>query len=170
MKKLCPTLGLLLVLLAACTTVPTNVSHDIPNLRQVRAGVWRGGTPTSTNGWNYIRYTLNLTNAVKMSLEAEGSAKYAESIGIKVHYFPINWEHQFIFKPSPQVVSNAVYAITTNTYVFCLHGEDRTGLIVACERVWIEGWAKAKAWAEAIADGFHPAERSLADFFEDDVR
>ena len=132
--------------------------------------MWRGGTPTSTNGWNYIRYTLNLTNAVKMSLAAEGTAQYAESIGITVHYFPIDWEHQFLAKPSSLLVSNAVYAITTNTYVFCLHGEDRTGLIAACERVWIEHWAKAKAWAEAVADGFHPAESALADFFEDDVQ
>jgi tyrosine-protein phosphatase SIW14 len=168
-KKLLLMLNLAALLLAGCTST-TFYSHDIPNLRSVRPGVYRSGTPISTNGWNFIRYSLGVTNAIKLSLMSEGSAAYAESIGIKVHYYPINMAQQAYFKPSFNLVSNAVYSITTNTLVFCLHGQDRTGLIVASERVWIEHWSKQAAWMEAEDCGFHDELHGLSDFFEDEVQ
>jgi len=179
MKKLCSVLGLVFLLAACHTPQPVvnpppdifnGVPQDIPNLRVVRVGVYRSGQPGSTNAWNYLRYRLGVTNAVKLNTESEGSADYAETIGITVHRFPIPWYNQTFLRPSFNLVSNAVYAITPNTLVFCEHGQDRTGLIVASERVWIEHWSKQAAWTEAEDCGFHDVLHGLSDFFEDSVK
>lgn len=40
-------------------------------------------------------------------------------------------------------------------YVHCLHGWDRTGLVIAMYRVRKYGWSKDRAMAEAIEYGYH---------------
>lgn len=40
------------------------------------------------------------------------------------------------------------------TYVHCRHGRDRTGLVVGCYRMWIDGWSEATAAREMDAMGF----------------
>lgn len=158
-----------LLALIGCTTVPTFVSHDIPNLRQVKPGVYRGGQPTSPAGWAYLR-SLGLTNDVKLNLEKEGSDAGAKAVGMTVYYFPIDTWHQTFAKPSPVLMSNIVAHITPGTYFHCLHGEDRTGLAAGCERVWVEGWPKWVAYEEMTTNGFHKSLHGLYDFWEDDVQ
>jgi tyrosine-protein phosphatase SIW14 len=156
--------------LVGCSTVPTFVSHDIPNFRPVpgNPSVYRGGQPKSQVGWAYLQ-SIGVSNVVKLNLESEASDSDARALGMTVHYFPINTLHQVLLKPDRSAVSNAVAAIKPGTYVHCKHGQDRTGLIVGCKRVWQDGWAKTNAWNEMIADGFHPALHGLSDFWKEDV-
>ena len=86
-----------------------------------------------------------------------------------VNHFPIDKSHQWLLRPNRQTVSNAVAAIRPGTYIHCEHGQDRTGLIVGCRRVWLDGWTKTNAWNEMIAAGFHPALHGLASFWKNDV-
>lgn len=160
---------LLPLLLISCATVPTTTTSDVPNLRMVDAGVYRGGQPISTNGWIFLR-SLGVTNVVKLNLESEGSDDAARGLGMTVHYFPIDIWHQIAAKPNPQVISNAVAAIVPGTYFHCEHGQDRTGVIGACYRIWRDGWTKPVARHEMLQYGFHPILHGLDDFFEDDVR
>ena|SRR6266576_2442637 len=159
-----------LALVAGCSTVPTFVSHDIPNFSPVPGdpGVYRGGQPKSPVGWAYLQ-SIGVSNVVKLNLESEASDSDARALGMTVSHFPINTLHQMVLKPDRQTVSNAVAAIRPGTYVHCEHGQDRTGLIVGCKRVWQDGWAKTNAWNEMIADGFHPALHGLTEFWKDDV-
>ncbi len=161
-------LGLALV---GCSTVPTFVSHDIPNFRPVpgNPSVYRGGQPKSREGWAYLQ-SLGVSNVVKLNLESDASDKDARALGMTVHYFPINTLHQILLKPDRVGLSNAVAAIKPGTYVHCKRGQDRTGLIVGCKRVWQDGWTKTNAWNEMIANGFHPSLCSLTDFWKDEVR
>jgi len=158
-----------LLLLASCATVPTTVTNDIPNFRQVSPGVYRGGQPSSTNGWAYLK-SLGVTNVVKLNLYREGDDTDASMARITVNNFPIDLEHQTLVKPSSLLVSNAVAAIQPGTYVHCQHGQDRTGLVIGCYRVWRQGWTKDAARKEMLADGFHKTLHGLNDYWEDNVK
>ena len=157
--------------LAGCSTLSSSVEHDIPNFKQVTVdpGVYRGGQPRSRAGWEYLQ-SIGISNVVKLNLETEATDNDARALGMTVSYFPISYLHQRVLKPDPTIVSNAVAAIKPGTYVHCKKGQDRTGLIVGCKRVWQEGWAKTNAWTEMIAGGFHPILRGLNDFWQDTVR
>lgn len=50
--------------------------------------------------------------------------------------------------------------------IHCLHGEDRTGLIVGLYRVFHEAWTPAKAYQEMLDKGFHPALWFLNHYYE----
>ena len=161
----------LLLALAGCSTVPTFVDHDIPNFRQVpgHPGLYRGGQPKSPVGWAYLQ-SIGVSNVVKLNLESQASDSEARALGMTVNYYPIDTLHQVVLKPDGQTVSNAVAALTPGTFVHCKHGHDRTGLIVGCQRVWHDGWAKTNAWTEMIDAGFQPSLHGLVAFWENDVR
>jgi len=63
---------------------------------------------------------------------------------------------------SPSRVLTAM-ASGTPTLVHCLHGNDRTGVLCAFYRVLVQGWSRARAWDEAILQGFHPELLGLDD-------
>ncbi len=50
-------------------------------------------------------------------------------------------------------------------YVHCRHGQDRTGLVVGLERVFVEGWDPADAYAEMLSHGFHTYFLGLKEYF-----
>ena len=50
--------------------------------------------------------------------------------------------------------------------IHCLHGEDRTGLIVGLYRVEHEGWTPAKAYQEMLANNFHQLLVFLNHYYE----
>ncbi len=54
---------------------------------------------------------------------------------------------------------------TGAVYVHCRHGQDRTGLVVGLERVFIEGWDPADAYAEMLSYGFHTYFLGLKEYF-----
>jgi protein tyrosine/serine phosphatase len=62
----------------------------------------------------------------------------------------------------------AVRAITWNTLIHCVHGNDRTGLLVALWRL-SQGWSKADAQAEMWANGFSGEPGLLAYWLEQRV-
>jgi protein tyrosine/serine phosphatase len=51
--------------------------------------------------------------------------------------------------------------------VHCLHGEDRTGLIIGLHRVFHDGWTPAKAYQEMLANGFHQLLVFLNHYYEE---
>lgn len=154
--------------LVGCTS--TTVTNGIPNLRTVDAyrNIWRGGQPTEL-GWKYLK-SIGVTNVVKLNLDSEGSDAFAESIGMKVHKEPFTLTQQLGFdKITTEEVAHARYAIKSGTYIHCEHGQDRTGLIVACYRMDI-GWSKLDAQDEMLADGFHKELRGLWEVWEAEKR
>jgi protein tyrosine/serine phosphatase len=162
--------SLVALLFLGCYTAPRLVEHDIPNLRQVSADrcIYRGGQPKSAAGWAYLQ-SLGVSNIVKLNLETEIADNDARALGMTVHYFPINELHQFLLQPDGYAVSNAVAAIKPGTYVHCMEGHDRTGLIVGCKRVWQDGWTKSDAWNEMVADGLDLRLRGLVRFWDSAV-
>lgn len=135
-------------------SAPTLPVDGIQNLRLVAPGIYRGGQPTTDAAWNWLK-DQGITRVVKLNLEGDGSDIAAEALGMDLRYYPINVVEQLVFRPKIADVRGAVSAIGPNTYVHCTHGEDRTGLVIACYRVWNNGWAKERAEAEMEDCGFH---------------
>jgi len=131
----------------------TSGRQAVPNLAIVAPGIYRGGQPTA-EGWQAIM-ALGVTNVVKLNAESEGSDAEAERLGAVVHRLPISgWEQMCAGVPQSRLEA-ACELLTPGTYVHCLHGQDRTGLVVASYRVR-SGWSHREAEAEMIRLGFHP--------------
>lgn len=174
-------LALSVALLASCCTTQLK---PIPNFAQVDKSVWRGGQPTA-QGWTNL-YQLGVHWVIKLNTDAEGSDELAAQLGMTVYKFPISVGEQLEGGPQLSTVSKAVAMLQRgNAYVHCgsdartrskldvflktQGGQDRTGLVVGVYRVWVDGWPKAKAYAEMKSFGFHPLLKGLYDFWEEKV-
>ena len=148
------TIGIVILALIALTGCATAPSH-IPSLAVVEPGIWRGGQPDA-EGWKQLKL-LGVTNVVKLNLEMEGSDKRAEELGLRVYRVPIGLGQQLFKGPSRSQIQKVTGAICPGTYVHCQHGQDRTGLMIACWRMQSAGavFTKEKAQAEMLANGFH---------------
>lgn len=138
----------------------------IPNLLPVDSGIWRGGQPDD-DGWNYLN-TLGIKTVVKLNTDKENSDVAAAALGMELVYCPIDLDDQILFRPHRHYVKQAVEAMAAKQPIFvhCEHGQDRTGLIVGCYRVWKQNWAKGNAWDEMIKNGFHWELLGLTLFWE----
>ena len=136
----------------------------IPNFLVVAPNIFRGGQPTD-DGWAFLR-KAGVTRVIKLNLESEGSEDGARKLGMEIIYKPIDLDEQLLFRPKYDDVSVAAHAMVPRTFIHCTHGEDRTGLVVACYRVWVEGWEKKVAEAEMKQHGFHPELLGLELFWE----
>jgi len=157
-----------------------NIMPDvgIPNLMTVEGAIsappgkfiYRGGQPDN-DGFKWLK-DKGVTDVVKLNTEGESSDVAAEALGIRVHYMPIPLEDQLVFKPRKDLVVAATSIITTafevptSVFVHCEHGQDRTGLVIGCYRVWEQGWTKDDAWTEMKKNGFHEELLGLMLFWE----
>ncbi len=133
---------------------PTIPVDGILNLRPVKPGIYRGGQPTTDAAWNWLKAN-GVTRIVKLNSEGDGSDIAGEALGMEMFYHPISTAQQLVYRPKYEEVQAAVKAIQPGTFVHCTHGEDRTGLVVACYRVWDDAWPKETAEQEMEDCGFH---------------
>ncbi len=185
------TIGLLVIaaiammMLGSCGCQTAMVTHGIPNLRQVEPGVWRGGQPTD-EGWRWL-HAQGVRVVVKLNPESEASDAAAEEpYGMIVWRLPLTFGQQlgtskipkdyFVDAvaafPLPQAQRSSFGLMPDqsvgNVFIHCQHGQDRTGLFVACYRVagHQEHWTKAAAEKEMLANGFHKELVGLWEYWE----
>src|SRR2546430_2746714 len=88
----------------------------------------------------------------------------------EVSFLPIDFKQQLSGAQLAVKVKNAIrqmrYLKNGKIFVHCEHGQDRTGLVVACYRVQAEGWSKAKAEKEMFDHGFHKILHGLWEYWE----
>jgi hypothetical protein len=160
----------LALLMAGCKAGP--VTHGVPNFATVAPGIYRGGQPTS-EGWNYLR-SVGVSNVVKLNTASEGSDDQARAMGMWVVDWPITLGQQLgLERISPFTIFLEIRTLNLEPgkperglFIHCEHGQDRTGLFVACYRVTVQGWTKAAAEKEMLALGFHKELRGLWEFWE----
>ena len=143
------------------------IDTDIPNLAMVETGIYRGGQPNDA-GWNWLKF-IDITSVVKLNTAGEAQDVAAEALGMTVGYFPIDFDEQLFFRPTKPLVQTATQAIAAPCFIHCEHGQDRTGLIIGCWRVWQCKWSKGQAWKEMREHGFHEALLGLTLFWETEV-
>jgi hypothetical protein len=130
--------------LDGCATGGQVLTNDVPGFDQVEQGIYRGGQPASAKGWAWLQ-SAGVSNVVKLNLLEEGTDAPAAALGMRVQYFPIDTMQQLVTGPDAAGVSNAVAAIGPGTFVHCLHGEDRTGLVGNTNIVSTNSLARAAA-------------------------
>jgi hypothetical protein len=164
---------------AALSLGCSSSAAGIPNLHEVRPGLWRGGQPTTDSDWQQLR-ALGVKTVVKLNYDSEGVDDGAVRAGMMVIHRGIQpagdknvWDAltNTLQKPDRAVVTAALDDIgkAGGVFVHCTHGRDRTGLVVALERRKFEGWSSQLAWDEMIERGFRPALLGLVAFWIEEV-
>lgn len=130
----------------------------IANLHVVMPGVVRGGQP-SDEGFNKlkeagVRTVINLRNE---DLIVARERQVVESLGMRYVNIPLD-----VFNPPSraavdQFLSKAGDSANMPVYVHCLHGQDRTGAMVAILRLHKQNWTAGQAYNEMLSLGFRPA-------------
>jgi hypothetical protein len=160
---LCLCASVVLTFIGCASSGPGSSTNGIPNFAQVEPSIYRGGQPTTTAAAEYL-HSIGVSNIIKLNDDTMDT--WAPALGMTVHYHPIDTIQQLVTGPDPLSISNAIAEIKPGTFIHCLHGEDRTGLIVGLYRL-TEGTNKAAAWQEMTNHGFHPALRGLTEFWDD---
>lgn len=170
--------SLVLLANAACTKVAT--TSTIPNLYQVKPGLWRSGQPTTAEQWAELK-RLGVSRVIKLNFETEGTDDGARAAGLIVHELSIQPDGDTdafdavgnVFKrPDPARLAEALVILRaasapSGILVHCTHGQDRTGFVIGQLRVIADGWSKPRAYAEMRQYGFHPLLRGLREAWED---
>lgn len=138
-----------------------NITNGILNFAKVTDNIYRGGQPTS-DGWKYLK-SIGVTNFVKLNLEHPNDLE-AQALGIVLNNCGIDFMDQLLGPVDHNTISNAISSIIPNTYIHCEHGQDRTGLVVACYR-YGTGWTKQQSEDEMISMGFHKVLFGLWNFW-----
>jgi protein tyrosine/serine phosphatase len=150
--------------------LPQPAGNGIPNFRVVDAEVYRGGQPTA-EGWAYLK-SRGVKTVVKLDLISEGSDEAAANLGMTVvdASGPPSSYLDVYGAPKPERIRLAVSTLQDENlrpvFVHCLHGQDRTGLIVGLFRVLTDHYPKPMAYKEMRENGFHPALHGLHEIWE----
>ena len=159
----------MLLFLVGCAT-PAPLPNTILNFKPVypTLAIYRGGQPNITN-LVYLK-SIGVSNIIKMDLPSESKASKQEMdtaklLGMKVTYVPFNTFEQLFGPVQKWKVELAVKNMIPGTYVHCLHGQDRTGLIVALYKMR-QGVPKKVAEKEMLDNGFHKSLHGLWEYFE----
>ena len=123
-------------------------------------GLWRGDRPTFENLQQYKKNGITVVYNLENDDEAvEQERKWCEELGLKFYHFPLSglWAPE---KKNLKYIVAALYLLLAAGYVVflhCLHGVDRTGIVVARCQVSLYDWTVDKAWREFFKEGHHRA-------------
>jgi protein tyrosine/serine phosphatase len=84
----------------------------------------------------------------------------AQKLGLTVHSYPFYG----MSSPDPALLERIVdelRAADAPVYVHCRQGRDRTSLVVALFRVWVQGWNPKTAWQHEALDFGHGGLRTI---------
>jgi protein tyrosine/serine phosphatase len=124
---------------------------------QVDAHLYRGGQPTAAQ----VRRLHQLGIGTIVSLRGDdrdddGEEATARELGIKFERVALN----ALSTPDGAVLRQIVALIQQSpnpVYVHCAQGRDRTSLIVALYRVWVNKWEPKRAWQREAREYGHAA-------------
>ncbi len=156
--------------LAALLACAAPAAASIANFKEVDPGVYRGSQPRDGD-WAYLK-SLGIKTIVKLDLPSEGSDEAAKKLGIAVLDLsgPPSELGDMMGAPRPERIRLAVKALADEklrpVYVHCLHGQDRTGLIVGLYRVVHDHYTKKQAYGEMTRNGFHRELHGLREIWE----
>jgi protein-tyrosine phosphatase len=133
----------------------------LPNLHRVTPLLYRGAQPTRAGFFELGRMGVKSVVSLRTF--------HADSIPIdaNLHYERIAFK---AWHPEDEDVVRFLRLITDPArqpvYVHCQFGADRTGMMVAIERIALEGWTKDEAIAEMTDGdyGFHPEWQNLINY------
>jgi len=134
----------------------TDPSVPIRNFRRVTPWLFRGGQPGAEGIETLknigVKTVINLRFG-KRTINAEREP--VEAAGMTFVTLPLS----YWFLPNEQTIADFLAILDDQSahpvFVHCLHGKDRTGLLVAMFRVARQGWKVEDAYKEMKMCGFH---------------
>lgn len=123
------------------------------NFQQVASGIFRSAQPAPEALRIAQRRGIRTLLVLRSEIPA-AERDAAAGLGLDVVHVPMSGESL----PSMEQVDRALDVIVDPArrpvLVHCVHGEERTGAVVAAYRVAVEGWTPDAAEREALALGF----------------
>ena len=147
--------GVMVVVLAFNALAQSEVHYpELPNFHQVNSQLYRGAQPKAGVLPRLkelgVKTVLNLRGKDEQTGAENDEAR---SLGLRYYNVPLPE-----FSGPNDKYLQAVLDIINSTdnqpiFVHCRHGEDRTGMIIACYRISHDGWTAAAAKKEAEERG-----------------
>ncbi len=159
-----PLLVPLFVLLFVSTA---HSASSIPEFHKLDGNIYRGGRP-GTPGITYLD-GLGITTDIDLENNTSAvSAERSDAGQAGINFVSIPMSASAI--PQDPDVNNALARIINAggapIFIHCMHGQDRTGLIIGLYRVEHDKWTPADAYREMLQDGFHPSLKALDHYFK----
>jgi protein tyrosine/serine phosphatase len=159
-----------LTTLPACGSVPDKASPNDPsgNFSQVTPNLYRGGRPDQA-GIDVlkkmgVKTIIDLENDDQAVATEQG---WAQQAGLFFIHEPMNG----IETPRDGEVNDILSKINDPAlqpvFVHCMQGKDRTGLIIALDRVFHQSWTPKDAHDEMMALGFNSLLIAMNHYFEE---
>ena len=145
-------------------------NHEIKNFHQVNETLYRGGRPTQAGLVSLARIGVKtiinlqggdlhsiwkpiIQRTEKGELPASIEAEKQASLALKLNFrsYPLNSLKKITAEEDlviQKILSDLQNPELQPIFIHCEHGKDRTGLIIALERVKHENWCKADAKKE----------------------
>lgn len=143
----------------------------IERFYEVSPGIYRGARPE----WEGMKYlsAMGFKSVVNLDDDRYAIMKeqhFAQLLGLEEYSQPLS---SFWF-PDDEQVDDILDFISDPSnqpvFVHCLHGRDRTGMIIGLYRVLYEGWKPQDAYKEMLNFGFRPQFIPLDRYFKEKSR
>jgi len=124
--------------------------NGLPNLHRISDQLYRGGQPTAEG----------MKRLYEMGIKTVVDLRTFHSDRDEIGDTPLAYEHirMFALLPTHDDIIAALRVMTNPdrapVFVHCLHGADRTGIVMAAYRIVVEGWTKEEAIDEMKRGGF----------------
>lgn len=141
---------------------------ELPNFHKVNDHLYRGAQPVG-DGYRKlaelgVKTVIDLRGGGRRAQEEEARAKAA---GLRYVNIPLpGWG-----RPDDRQVERALALMDAPenwpVMVHCWKGADRTGTVIACYRIWREGWTAERAGTEAAQHGMSRVQWWMKDYIRD---
>lgn len=140
----------------ASFAVSSAFAVGIQNFGTVSPGIYRGADP-GDKGLQELK-AMGVETVINLRSESEEN-NHEEAVVRALGMDYVSVPMLGFWFPEDHEVNRALDVLADPTrrpvFVHCLHGQDRTGLVVGLHRVFHDGWKKAAAYAEMEKMGFH---------------
>ena len=124
---------------------------------QVDEHLYRGGQPSAEQ--LSLLYDLGVRTVISLRSEAPEERTQEEQAATKLGMRFVSIPLHGLSAPDPtrlHQIIDTVREASGAVYVHCHLGRDRTSLVVALYRVWVEGWTRDRAWQKEAVEFGHP--------------
>lgn len=133
-------------------------AREVPirNFYQVEPYLFRGGQPVKEGFMALSGLGVKTVVCLRWGKKVIAAEKAAvESLGMNFISMPLNYWNLPKQETIDQFLGMVDDAERHPIYVHCLHGSDRTGILLAIFRMFRQGWTFEQAYQEMKRFGFH---------------
>jgi tyrosine-protein phosphatase SIW14 len=145
----------------------------VPEFRQVTVGIYRGGRPKVQDmailqRQQQIKTIISLENSDHAEI-IRREREATEKLGMKFINVPLDVYETPADKDMAVLLRLLDDEALQPVFVHCLHGEDRTGLVIGLYRFKVQGWTADQAYREMLDQHFHPRYSALDKYFRQET-